>query len=158
MKLYIKEHIFTFGDKFSVLDSLGNEKYFVEGEVFTWGKKLHVYDRQGREVAYIEQELFTFMPCYHVYVGGRDIAQVRKEFTFFLPKYHVDGLDWDVDGEFFAHEYQISKNGRNIVTIEKEWMTWGDCYELNIADSADEIVALAVVLTIDCVVEQQNNN
>jgi hypothetical protein len=36
-------------------------------------------------------------------------------------------------------------------------MTWGDSYELDIADTADEIIALAVVLTIDCVVEQQNN-
>mgnify|MGYP003537764762 FL=1 len=45
-----------------------------------------------------------------------------------------------------------------IVTIEKEWMTWGDSYELTITDPRDEIIALAVVLTIDCVVEQQNNN
>lgn len=30
-------------------------------------------------------------------------------------------------------------------------MTWGDCYELDIADRRDELIALAVVLTIDCV-------
>ena len=158
MKLYIQEHIFTFGDKFSVLDEQGNEKYYVEGEIFTWGKKLHVYDRHHREVAFIKKELFTFMPCYHVYVGDRDIAQVRREFTFFRPRYYVDGLNWDVEGDFFAHTYRVTKNGRDIVSIEKEWMTWGDSYELTIAPDADEIVALAVVLTIDCVVESQNNN
>ena len=158
MKLYIQEHIFTFGDQFSVLDEQGNEKYFVEGEIFTWGKKLHVYDRHRREVAFIKQELFTFMPCYHVCVGDRDIAQVRKELSFFCPRYYVDGLNWDVEGDFFAHEYRVTKNGRDIVSIDKEWMTWGDSYELTIAPDADEIVALAVVLTIDCVVESQNNN
>jgi uncharacterized protein YxjI len=130
----------------------------VEGEIFTWGKKLHVYDRHRREVAFIKQELFTFMPCYHVYVGDRDIAQVRKELSFFRPRYYVDGLNWDVEGDFFAHEYRVTKNGRDIVSIDKEWMTWGDSYELTIAPDADEIVALAVVLTIDCVVESQNNN
>ena len=36
-------------------------------------------------------------------------------------------------------------------------MTWGDSYELDIASPADEIIALAVVLTIDCVREAQNN-
>jgi uncharacterized protein YxjI len=41
------------------------------------------------------------------------------------------------------------------VTISKEWMTWGDSYELNISDPRDEIVALAVVLTIDCVMAAQ---
>ena len=158
MKLYIKERIFTLGDQFSVLDENGNEKYFVQGEIFTWGKKLHVYDRHGREVALIQQELFTLRPCYHVHVGGRDIAQVRKEFSFLFPRYHVYGLDWDVEGELFGHEYTVSKNGRNVVSISKEWMTWGDCYELDIAADADEIVALAVVITIDCVVEAQNNN
>ena len=37
-------------------------------------------------------------------------------------------------------------------------MTWGDTYRLSIADDADEIVALAVVLTIDCVNDHQDNN
>ena len=157
MKLYIEEKIFTFGDKFTVFDDAGREKYFVEGEVFTWGKKLHVYDRNHREVAYIAQELFTFLPCYHVHIGGRDVAQVQKEFSFLTPRYWVDGPGWDVQGHFLEHDYEITQGGRNIVTIEKEWMTWGDCYELNIADPADEILALAVVITIDCVVESQNN-
>jgi uncharacterized protein YxjI len=37
------------------------------------------------------------------------------------------------------------------VSIDKEWMTWGDCYELDIVEPADEIIALSVVLAIDCV-------
>lgn len=158
MKLYIKERVFTWGDKFCVWDEQGNEKYYVEGEVFSFGKKLHVYDRHDREVAYIEQQLFTWMPKYHVYVGGRQIAAIRREFSWFTPRYSVEGLGWEVNGHFFEHDYGISKNGRNIVTITKEWMTWGDSYELDIADGADELAALAVVLTIDCVVEQQNDD
>ncbi|MPN28801.1 hypothetical protein SDC9_176246 [bioreactor metagenome] len=37
------------------------------------------------------------------------------------------------------------------MTIHKAWMTWGDSYELDIMDVRDEIVALSVVLAIDCV-------
>ena len=158
MNLYIKERVFTWGDKFDVCDHNGQMKYYVEGEVFSWGKKLHVYDQYNREVAFIKQELFTWMPCYKVYVNGHEIAQIRKEFSFFRPKYRVDGLNWDVDGNFWEHNYTVSKGGRPIVSIEKEWLTWGDTYQLTIADDADEIVALAVVLTIDCVVEQQSDN
>ena len=43
-KLYIKEHVFTLGDKFTVKDEYGNDKYFVEVEIFTLGKKLHIYE------------------------------------------------------------------------------------------------------------------
>ena len=98
MKLYIRQKVFSWTDRFTVRDGDGRDRYTVEGELFSWGKKLHVFDASGRE-----------------------------------------------------HDYEIRENGRLIVTIHKEWMTWGDCYELDIADARDEIPALAVVLTIDCV-------
>lgn len=153
MKLYIKEKVFTWGDQFTVKDERGNDRYAVEGEVFSWGKKLHVYDMTGREVAAIRQEVWSFLPRYYVFCGDRQVAEIKKEFTFFFPKYRIDGLGWEIDGSFMAHEYEITQSGRTIVSIRKEWMTWGDSYELNITNTSDEIVALAVVLTIDCVME-----
>ena len=38
MKLYIQQKIFTWGDKFSVYDGNGEEKYTVEGEILSFGK------------------------------------------------------------------------------------------------------------------------
>jgi len=158
MKLYIKEKVFSWGDKFTVKDEFGNDKYFVQGEVFSWGKKLHVFDTMGNEVAFIKRELFTFLPRYHVFRGDEQVAEIKKEFSFLFPRYSIDGLGWEIEGRFMAHEYEITQNGNSIVSISKEWMTWGDSYELDIANPADEIVALAVVLTIDCVTESNSNN
>ena len=158
MKLYIKEKVFSWGDKFTVWDAEGRERYFVDGEVFTWGKKLHVYDFHRTEVAFIKQELWTWMPKYCVMVNGRQVATIRQEFSWFVPRYSVDGLGWNVQGHFLEHDYEVTKDGRPVVTITKEWMTWGDSYELDIAPDADEIVALAVVLAIDCIVEQRNDS
>ena len=157
MKLYIKEKVFSWTDEFTVLDHNGEPKYTVEGELFSWGKKLHVYDRTGREAAFIKQELFTWMPEYTVYTGSREIGTIKKEFTFFTQRYTVDSLGWEVEGSFWEHEFRIHKNGRVIASMEKEWMTWGDSYEVTIHDPADELAALAVVLTIDCVAEADNN-
>ena len=84
------------------------------------------------------------------------IAEVVKEFTFFKQEYTVNGLGWNVHGDFWDHEYEIADNGRTVASVSKEWMTWGDSYELDIADPQDEIVALAVVLTIDCVTESSS--
>lgn len=157
MKLYIKQKIFSWNDKFSVYDANGAERYFVEGEFFSWGKKLHVYDSARREAAFIRQEVLTLLPKFIVSIGGRDIAEIVKEFTFFKPKYRIDGLGWEIDGDFWDHDYEIMKNGSPIVSINKEWFTWGDCYELDVENPEDEIVALAVVLAIDCVLAAQRN-
>ena len=157
MRLYIKEKLFTWGDQFTVKDADGNDKYVVEGEVFTWGKKLHVYDMAGKEVVFIKQEVPSLLPCFQVFCEGEHVAEIQKEFSLFFPRYSIVGLGWEIEGRCMAHEYEITKNGRPIVTISKEWMTWGDSYELDIADPKDEIVALAVVITIDCVVEASSN-
>ena len=151
MKLYIKQKVFTWGDKFTVKDINGNDRYYVEGEVFSWGKKLHVYDMNGNEAAFIQQKVFSLLPRYFVYVGDKQVAEIVKEFSFLFPRYSIEGLGWDIEGRFMAHDYEITQNGRPIDTISKEWMTWVDSYELDIADPKDEIVALAVVLTIDAV-------
>ena len=156
MKLYIREKVFSWGDKFTVKDEYGNDKYFVEGEVFSWGKKLHVYNVAGNEVAFIKQEVFSFMPRYNVFCGNQQVAEIKKEFSFLFPRYSIEGLGWEIEGRFMAHEYEITQGGRTIVSISKEWMTWGDSYELDILNPQDEIVALAVVLTIDCVTESSS--
>jgi len=157
MKLYIKQKVFTWGDRFTVKDEFGRDRYYVEGEVFTFGKKLHVYDMTGSEVAFIKQEIWSWMPRYYVFCGARQVAEIKKEFTFLFPKYNIEGLGWEINGSFMAHDYEITKSGHPIVSIRKEWMTWGDSYQLDIANPQDEIVALATVLTIDCVMAAAEN-
>ena len=156
MKLYIKQKVFSWGDRFFVKDQMGRDKYMVRGEVFSWGKKLHVCHMDGSEAAFIKQKLLTWLPRYEVYQGERLAAEVKKEFTLFFPRYTIAGLGWEIEGSFGAHDYRITRGGQTIVTIRKEWMSWGDSYELDIADPASEILALAVVLIIDCVMDSDS--
>lgn len=155
MKLYIRQKVFSWNDKFFVMDEYGRDRYRVEGEFFSFGKKLHIYDMADNEVAFIQQKVFSFMPRYFVFTGETQIAEIERKLSFFSYKYYVGGLDWEVNGDFLAHDYEITKNGRPIVRIHKEWMTWGDCYELDFAPEADEIVSLAVVIAIDCAMAAQ---
>lgn len=157
MKLCIQQKVFSFRDRFYVTDEFGEERYYVEGEIFTLGKKLHIYDMHGREVAFVKQELLTFLPRFAVYVGEEQKAEIVKEFTFFRPSYRVDGPGWQVSGDFFEHEYEICDPAGTVVTITKEWFSWGDCFQLDIAPAADTALALAVVLAIDCVMDQSDS-
>ena len=158
MNLYIKQHVFTWGDKFSVYDPSGSEKYYVESEIFTFGKKLHVYDLAGMEVAYIEQKVFSFLPRYYVFKQGRQVATVVKEFTLFKHEYTVEGFGWCVHGDFFDHEYELTDCTGTVASVSKEWFTFGDAYEICIRDDADEVGALAVCLVIDACIEAERNS
>ncbi len=155
MRLYVKQKVFSWTDKFTVKDEQGRDRYYVEGELFSLSKKLHIYNMQGEEVAMIKQKLFSLLHRFFVNVGGEQVAEIVKELTLFKHKYRIDGLGWEVNGDFWAHDYEILCRAQPVVTIHKQWMTWGDCYELDIANPADEINALAVVLSIDCVMQAE---
>jgi uncharacterized protein YxjI len=157
MKLFIKQKVFSWNDKFTIKDETGTDRYFVEGEIFSFGKKLHVYDAYQTERIFLQQKVWSFMPRFFVFVDGLQVAEIVKEFTFMKPKYSVLGLNWEVNGNFWAHDYEILNQGHVVVTIKKEWLTWGDTYVLDINDARDEINALAVVLAIDAVMAQQSS-
>lgn len=157
MKLYIKQKVFSFRDRFTVKDEYGEDKYYVEGEILSLGKKLRIYDMDGNELAFVRERLLAFMPKFTIEINGREIAEIIKRFTFLRPKYYVDGLGWDVEGDFFSHNYDITDGNKTIVSIHKQFMAWGDTFEIDVQKDNDEIIALAVVLAIDAVMDAANS-
>ncbi len=149
MKLYLKQHIFTWGDRFTVYDADGNDCYYAEGEIFTWGKRLHLYSVDGDEAAYIQQKVFSFLPRYYISKNGVQIAEVVKEFTFFHSEYAVNGLGWTASGDFFSHEYAVYDGSETVAAVSKQWFTLGDAYEIDISAGTDVDAVLSVVLIID---------
>ena len=82
MDMYIRQKVFSIGDRYNVFDINQNLLYRVEGEILTFGAKLHLCDPSGGELLYIEQELFHMMPRYNLYCRGTLVASIRKNFTF----------------------------------------------------------------------------
>lgn len=158
MKMYMKQKVFSWGDKFNIYDAEGGELYAVWGEVFSLGKKLHVEDMYGRELAYIQQKLLTFLPKFFILRDEQQVAEVVKKFTFLRHKYEVKGLDWTAEGNFLTHEFQIKSNDGHVVAdVSKKWFSWGDSYEISVSRGEDPINVLAVVLVIDACIEMEDN-
>ncbi len=161
MKLYIKQKVFSIGAKYNVCTAEEQPVYTAEGEIFTIGAKVHLYDTEGRELLTIKQKLLTFMPLYEVYQGDALFATLSQKFTFFKKKIEVSSTygDFIIDGSFWDHDYTITCNGKLFGSVRKEWLTWGDVYELNINSEQEEHAAffVALVLAIDSILASQSN-
>ncbi|MGP6146743.1 LURP-one-related/scramblase family protein [Jeotgalibaca sp. A122] len=155
MKYYIKQQVFSWRDRFTVKDEKGKDVYFVEGELFSWGKKIDVADASGNVVLHIKQNLWNWLPNYTLFMHGHEVATVKKELSFLKPRYSIFGPDWEVEGNIWEHDYQIWENDALVATITKEWFTWGDSYELDIEDDSNMLLALGIIITIDCVIATQ---
>lgn len=147
--LYMKQKVFSWTDRFTIKDAQGNDRYYVEGEFFTWGKKLHVYDSNNQEVAFIRQKVMTWLPRCTVEIDGREVCEIVKKLTLFKQQYVLEGLPWHVEGDIWAHEYNLMNDTDTLMRVSKHWFTWGDSYEMAIAEGTDELLCLCVVLAID---------
>ena len=157
MKLYLKQHVFTFGDQFTVYDQNENSRFYVEGEVFSFGRKLHITDLAGNNLIDIHQKVFSFLPTFYIYRNGLEIAEIVKEFAFFRQEYSINGLGWHVVGDIFDHEYSLENDQGTVAVVSKKWFTWGDTYEIDVDPSIEPILALAVVLVIDSCLDSRKH-
>lgn len=156
MRLYIKQKVFSLTQKTVIKDDAGYDRYYAQAELISVGRKMHVYNAAGNEVALIKQKVFTLLPKFEILINGMVVAEVMKKFTFFSPSYILTGVNWSIKGEFTQHSYEITDNYNNtVVWVKKAWFSWGDSYEVNILRDSDAVLAIAIVLAIDCVLDNQ---
>ena len=156
MKLYFKQKIFSLRQRSEIMDEFGNVLFKAVGEI-SIGRRMHIYDNMDNELAFIQQRLLRLMPRFSVYMGGNHVADIVKNFTLFSQDYRIEGLGWSVNGDWLAHDYTIKSGGRYIASIHKHWMSWGDSFEVDIADGEDYVMVLAVIIAIDCVIDNSQN-
>ena len=149
MKLLFKQRFFSWLDSYDIFDECGNTVYSVEGKL-SWGHRLHILDRAGRHIGTVQQKVLTFLPKFELYENDCLIGTLQKELTFFKPRYDIDCNGWEIEGNFFEWDYTIcAPNGRAVAKISKELFNWTDTYSIDVADPADALRALMVVLAID---------
>jgi len=149
MKLLIKQRVFSWSDTYDIYDEQERVRYFVKAEVFSLGHQIHVYDAGNRELAVIRQRLLTFTPAFEIEVGGRVLGTIRKKFALFRPEYEVNYNGWQVQGDFLGWDYEVYGGGKSVAHISKEPFHWGDTYVVDIANPADELQGILLVIAID---------
>ena len=162
MKYQIRQKIFTFADNFTIKDDEDRDQFIVRGRFFTIGDKLSIEDLEGNELAYIEQKIFRFLPEYNIYRGGKQLANVKKEFTLFKSRFNIQSTmgSYTMEGNIWAHEFQILKDNKEVAWISKKWLSFSDTYLAEIDDKEDQAFMLALVIVIDQVLHdnRKNNN
>ena len=150
MKLLFKQRFFSWFDSYDIYDyDTGDVVYTVEGQL-AWGHCLHILDADGRHIATVQQQVFTFLPKFDLYIGEQCVGTIRKEFTFLRPSFTLDFNGWRVEGSFMEWDYTIvDAQGQQVASVSKELFHWTDTYVIDVADPADALHALMVVLAID---------
>ena len=149
----IRERFFDIGDDFDITDEAGRRVFHVDGKVLSLRDKLVLRDPSGQEVASVHRHLVSLRPTYEVTIGGQKAAEVRKSlFTPFREKFTIDvpgPNDLQMKGDLFDHEFTVERNGEEVASISKRWLSIRDTYGVRIADGEDHVLILAGVLALE---------
>ena len=151
MNLYIKQKVFSIGDKYNVYDEFSQLVFEVKGEVFSFGAKLHIFDSRGYEIMAIHRELLTWLPKYTIYENGVARASVQRKLSL-MSKFEIADTRgvYYIDGDCIGMDFSITTPDGNLLgTIQKEWLSWGDTYKLSVADPSQAALFCALVIAID---------
>ncbi len=149
MKLLFKQRFFSWFDSYDIYDEFERPVYTVQGQL-AWGHCLKIFDSQGMEVGTVKEKVLTWLPKFEIYEGDSYIGSISKEFSFLKPRYNIDFNGWHIEGDFMEWDYNITDaGGHRIASVSKELFHLTDTYVLDIANPADALYVLMMVLAID---------
>ena len=149
MRLSFRQRFLSWFDSYDIYDEAGETVYTVDGKL-SWGHRLEIHDRAGRYLGRVQEELFTLLPRFVIYLGEDRAGEIQQELTFLRPRFTLSCNGWQVEGDWLEWNYQVvDAGGRQVMTASKELLHLTDVYVLDIADPADALMCLMVVLAID---------
>jgi uncharacterized protein YxjI len=156
----IRERLFDIGDDFDITDDTGRVVLHVDGKVLSLRDKVGIEDPSGREVASVHRQLVALRPTYQIEVRGEKAAEVRKKlFTPFREKFTIDVPgpdDLTMTGDLFDHEFTIERDGREVASVSKRWLSIRDSYAVRVADGEDHLLILASVLALELALQHDS--
>ena len=117
--------------------------YHIKQKMLSFKDEFTIYNAQGQELFYVEEKLLSF--------GKKFFMRDRED-------REVLSIDWEIQGDFLAHDYRITEDGRTIANVSKAYLSWSDTYQIDIVDEEYADVLLGIVIVIDAVLAQNRRN
>lgn len=154
MRYLIKQNPFSFSTKFDITDENHNPILTVDGSLLSFRRKMEVFDMEGNQVATIQKRIGLMMPTFDALVDNKEIT-ISQKFTLLQPRFELTGINWDIEGNIFYHEYSIiERNSRTqVAVISKKFLSFSDSYTLDIERGDNILEAITVVLALDCIID-----
>ena len=147
----MRQHLFAFGDDFTIEDASGNPAFEVDGKAFSIRDTFELKDRSGRVVAKILGR-FALRQTMDVLRDDTVVARITKKMFSIRPRFDIElagGEALEIDGSIFEHEYRLRRGDTSIAHISKQWFTFSDTYGIDVAEGEDEALVLAIAVALD---------
>lgn len=156
MKVYIKNKFVSLGGSSTVKNENGDDVFFVKGKIMSPTHVKHVCDASGKKLYKVRNKWFNYF-VYRAYVYDENktkIARVKHP-LFSGKKFVIEGYKDEIliHGDFFSPHSTITRNGKEIGTITRQFDLLVDSFCLE-ADESEMPFLIALVIAIDNILDK----
>lgn len=158
-KLFIKQKVFKITDHYPVLDENGEEVYSVDQDFTFIGRRINVKKSDGSKSFVLEKRILTFMPQYDVTFSDGKSLFIKKNFTFFKTDISLTSEHYELKliGNFWGLNFDVESRGEVVGHIEKQFLSWGDTYEITVIDEDFEEELIALLIVVDAIKDDEDS-
>lgn len=160
MQYLVKQRIFTFfKNKFDIYNENNEVEFHVESNFFI-PYKLFFYDKDKKLIMVIKKRYFRVMPRYDIVIDKKFVAFIKKRVTLITKKFMVKSKkeafnDIKIQGDILGFNFNFTKFGNLLASVDKKFLTFGDKYRVNITDEENKEFYLASAIIIDEMVHKR---
>jgi uncharacterized protein YxjI len=153
MRYQMREEMFAIGDDYWIEADRGQPAFKVDGKALRIRNTLVLETPDGEEVFTIQKKLLSIRDTMEIERDGRAVATVKKALmTPLRDRFSIEvehGEDMEAKGNIVDHEYKIERGGENVAEVSKRWFRMRDTYGIEIAETQDDALILAVTVCLD---------
>ncbi len=161
-RYYLKQAVFSLRDSFKVFDESQRVVYHAHAKMLSISRQYNIYRSSDERLLFtMKRRLLSFMPVYELCdAAGRQVAIMRKRFAMFKNRIDIEaeGRGYLLEGNIWAHNFTVSSDGKPVLTVRKKLLSWGDTYEIEIAEDGDTDKLIAFVIMIDSIFHRKKSN
>ena len=152
-RFQMRQRLFAFGDDFDIENDRGERVFHIDGKALRLRAMLLFQDMQGHEIYRIQEKLLRVRDTMRIFRGKVMVARVHNAlFTPLRDRFRIEipgGQDMTTHGTILYHEYTIERNGDTLARVSKRWFRARDTYGVEVAESGDALLLLAITAVID---------
>lgn len=158
---FLKQRAFSPSARYRVLDDQENQVYHCKARFFSPSRKFDLYNTETGEHLYqIKRKLFSFRRAYRLSNGdGKIVAKARRVHAFLKKRVGIesDFGAYEIEGSFWAHDFQVRRGEEEMASIRKKRLSFGDAYNITINDEENHEFYLALLIMIDSKFHQRRS-
>lgn len=160
MQYIVKQKIFTiFKNKFDIYNEENQLEFHVVSNIF-FPYKLFFYNDKNELIMVIKKRYFKVLKRYDIWIDNKFLASVKKRITLVTKKFKVKSKNEQfneikVQGDILGFNFNFTKDGVLLSSINKKFITIGDRYRINIEDTNNKEFYLALAIVIDEMVHKR---